>query len=64
MKQSKVNQANCTHHWRLGQPQRGLVHGVCKRCGLERDFLDEAKLTRQEAAQMAIEFRKGVTGRG
>lgn len=52
------------HYWVLGPPQGGRIHGICKKCGLERDFPDEKHLTRQEAAQIAIEFRKGVTGGG
>jgi hypothetical protein len=28
----------CRHHWLLGEPRGGLVHGVCRRCGAQRDY--------------------------
>jgi hypothetical protein len=33
----------CRHHWLLG-PAGAVVHGVCKRCGAERDFAPDLSL--------------------
>jgi len=27
-----------THYWKLDAPKDGVVHGLCKSCGLEREF--------------------------
>jgi hypothetical protein len=29
---------DCIHHWKLASPNGPTVHGICKRCGAERDF--------------------------
>lgn len=28
----------CTHRWMLGEPQRGRIQGVCRRCGAQRTY--------------------------
>ena len=28
----------CTHRWMLGEPQRGRIQGVCRRCGAQRPY--------------------------
>ncbi len=35
---SMVNTEVCRHHWLLGEPQRGIVPGVCKLCGSRREY--------------------------
>jgi hypothetical protein len=30
--------AQCTHHWDLGTPRSGIVHGKCRKCGAEKDY--------------------------
>ena len=30
----------CVHHYVCGEPDHGVAHGTCKRCGFERDFHD------------------------
>ncbi len=29
----------CIHHWRIETPVAKTSHGVCKRCGEEREFV-------------------------
>ena len=28
----------CTHRWVLGEPRRGTIKGVCRRCGARRTY--------------------------
>jgi len=38
------DEANCRHHWVLGQPENGATRGKCRDCGMDRSFpafLDE-----------------------
>jgi len=28
----------CQHHWVIDEPSGPMVHGVCKKCGHERDY--------------------------
>ncbi len=28
----------CVHHWVLGEPHRGTIRGVCRRCGARRSY--------------------------
>lgn len=28
----------CRHHWLLSEPRQDVVHGVCIRCGAQRDY--------------------------
>lgn len=28
----------CRHHWLLSEPRQEVVHGVCIRCGTQRDY--------------------------
>ena len=28
----------CIHHWLLGEPLDGGIHGVCRRCGAQRTY--------------------------
>ena len=30
----------CQHHWQIGRPDSQISHGVCSKCGEERDFLN------------------------
>ena len=32
--------AVCQHHWQIGRPDSQISHGVCSKCGEERDFLN------------------------
>jgi len=36
--ESEVGAMECVHHWDLGNPLNGTVHGRCRKCGAERDF--------------------------
>ena len=29
---------NCCHYWVIGQPQKGVSNGVCKFCGIAKEF--------------------------
>ncbi len=39
---------SCIHHWRIAMPDGPTSHGVCKRCGAEREFsnYDEGSIWR------------------
>ena len=28
----------CVHHWKIASPNGSTAHGVCRRCGEEREF--------------------------
>ena len=28
----------CVHRWVLGEPQRGSIRGICRRCGARRTY--------------------------
>jgi hypothetical protein len=28
----------CVHHWRIESPSGAVSHGICRKCGAERDF--------------------------
>ncbi len=30
----------CQHHWQIGRPDAQVSHGVCTKCGEEKDFLN------------------------
>ena len=29
---------SCRHHWLLGQPENGSIKGVCRACGMVREY--------------------------
>jgi len=31
-------ETTCVHFWNLSEPVEGISHGICRRCGRERDF--------------------------
>ncbi|MDE3096673.1 MAG: hypothetical protein KGK07_11835 [Chloroflexota bacterium] len=35
--------AVCAHHWVIASPNGATSRGVCKRCGLEKDFPNSAE---------------------
>ena len=35
---SGVSVEICRHHWLLAEPRRGIVPGVCKLCGSQREY--------------------------
>ena len=35
--------AACAHHWVIASPNGATSKGVCKRCGLEKDFPNSAE---------------------
>jgi hypothetical protein len=32
----------CVHHWKLGSPVGGVTSGLCRDCGMIRDFTEQA----------------------
>ncbi|HZP56668.1 MAG TPA: hypothetical protein VFC53_03835 [Dehalococcoidia bacterium] len=36
-------QPACAHHWVIASPNGATSHGVCKRCGLEKEFPNSAE---------------------
>lgn len=30
----------CQHHWQIDRPDSQVSHGVCNKCGEEKDFLN------------------------
>jgi len=52
---------NCIHHWVLGAPESDVVHGRCKRCGLQRDFPASVEgASRQGVYEEAAALSKNV----
>lgn len=51
----------CRHHWMIETPNGVTSRGVCKRCGLERDFPSagsDATPNRQQRAIIASEVKR------
>lgn len=42
----------CRHHWVIESPQGAMSHGICKRCGEEREFQNSATDTLWEGDPM------------
>ena len=34
----QLQATSCIHRWMLGEPQRGRIRGVCRRCGAQRSY--------------------------
>ena len=45
-----ARRGRCQHHWLIEEPAGPTSHGVCKRCGAEREFFNnpDAALLRPE----------------
>ena len=35
-----VDPENCQHNWQIARPDAQVSHGVCSKCGKEKDFLN------------------------
>lgn len=54
----------CRHHWILGEPQQEIILGVCKLCGMRREyparledtnrFFDHEELILEDAGMISI----------
>lgn len=49
----------CRHHWVIESPHGATSHGVCKRCGEEREFQNSASDTLWEGDPMRSISRMG-----
>lgn len=39
-----LDKAECRHHWVLGDPKEGIVHGDCKKCGDRKIYSEKSEL--------------------
>ena len=44
----------CRHHWVIEMPNGPVSKGQCKRCGIERDFMNNPEDARLGAPQEAV----------
>lgn len=42
---NKETQETCVHHWLIDYPSGPESKGVCKKCGAEKDFVNNLPLT-------------------
>lgn len=40
---SKKQQASCVHHWIIESPNGRESRGVCKHCGLQKEFVNSTE---------------------
>ncbi len=40
---TKRQQANCVHHWMIESPNGRESRGACKRCGLQKEFMNSTE---------------------
>ncbi len=40
---TRKQQANCVHHWLIESPNGRESRGVCKRCGLAKEFVNSTE---------------------
>jgi hypothetical protein len=47
-----TRRTRCQHHWIIEEPNGPTSHGICKRCGAEREFFNnpDAALLNPEGA--------------
>ena len=45
----RLHATHCIHRWVLGEPHRGRIRGVCRRCGARRSY------------PSGLEFQEAVT---
>ena len=53
--------APCVHRWILGEPNRGSIQGICRRCGSHRTYpagleLPEAAPEEEEVDEVELEL--------
>lgn len=51
--QVRVIETQCRHHWVIEAPQGATSHGVCKRCGAQREFSNSVSDTVWEGDPLA-----------
>ncbi|MBI4498456.1 MAG: hypothetical protein HY689_11215 [Chloroflexi bacterium] len=57
-----VPAATCVHHWVIESPGGAISRGVCKHCGVVREFRNSVvELVWEEERQSAVRFWEGTT---